>query len=165
MGPVDNVQSAVLVHDHVAGVKIPVANLNVVVHGIQTGVQVIAGGRVQSGLADLPVHLVFQLRQQRRTLALDLLLQQHELFHIVVHLVGVLFHHGLEGFPFHEFRHDRPLAVCLPHFQQLRDPQTGFFYSCLIQCFIQNVGLQIAVSEHLYAGIAFPIAGFLQPFQ
>ena len=97
--------------------------------------------------------------------ALDFLLQQHELFHIVVHLVGVLFHHGLEGFPFHEFRHDCPLAVCFPHFQQLRDPQTGFFYSCLIQCFIQNVGLQIAVSEHLYAGIAFPIAGFLQPFQ
>ena len=77
----------------------------------------------------------------------------------------MLLHQGLQGLALDEFSDDCPLAVYLPHLQQLRDAQTGLLHTSLVQCLVEDIRFLKAVSKHLDTGISFMIAGFFQSFQ
>ena len=73
MRPVQNIGCSVLVGDNNIGrIEVAMSQLGVLGHCIQTGVQIVTGGRVEIGLADLADHFVLQFGQKRAVLGLHL---------------------------------------------------------------------------------------------
>ena len=137
--------------DDVRRVEIPVAELDVVRHGVQPRVQLVAGRRVEVRRADLAVHLVLQKPQAWAHLALDLELDVHELLEIFVLLLRFPLHQGGERLPFDELGHDRPLIVHGDDAEDFRDVQAGLLDTGLAERLGEDVRLRVSLFENLDA--------------
>ena len=133
MGPVQDEGLAVVAQDDVLGIEVAVAELLVVGHALQSRVQLVAGGGVQTGFVDLAVHLVLELAQQRAGLRVHFQLQIHEQIHIFVTPVGVFLHEPGEGFAGDKIADDGPLAPHRAHLVQAGDVEGGFLHAGLVE--------------------------------
>ena len=129
-------------------------NLLVILHAVQTGVQLIAGGRVKAARRDLAVEFILDLVEQGRFLAEDLFLDADEEVEIFVELVGVLFHQLRERLAGDILGADRPLAVDLADLEELGHIQPRLFDTRLIQRFIEDIRLAVIAVEYLEDGVA-----------
>ena len=162
--PVEDIGRAVGRDDDVGGVEVAVADLVVLLHARQTGVQLIAGGGVQISLTDLVLHLVLDALEQRAFLAEDLQLDVNEEVHILVELVGILVHQLLEGLSLDIVGDDRPLAVDLGDFLNLGDVQPRLLHARLIERLVEHVGLREGFVEYLRHQIAVAVDFFVRSF-
>jgi len=149
MAPVQNIRRSVLGDDDVGGAEVTVAELAVLGHSLQAGVQVIAGGGIQIRLRDLAVHLILELGEQGAGLALHLQLQIDEFAQVLVLLVGIFLDELRQRLALDKFGNDGPFAVHGADFQNLRDMKAGLLDTRLIQRLVQHVRLGIVLSENL----------------
>ena len=127
---------------------------SVILHAVQTGVQLIARGRVKAARRDLAVEFILDLVEQGRFLAEDLFLDVDEEVEVFVDLVGVLLHKLSERLAGDILGADRPFAVNLADLEELGDIQSCLFDARLIQRFIKDIRLAVIAVEYLEDGIA-----------
>ena len=139
------------------------ADLDMLRHSFQTGVQVVTCGCIQLRLADLAVHLVLQLVKQRAGFAVNLHLQVYKAGKILLLLLRILLHQLSQGFSFDVFGDDRPAAVDHGYSKNLRNIEPCFFDTGLVQCFVQHVRLGIVLIKYLDAFVPVAIYGLAVP--
>ena len=146
------------------------ADLVVLGHGLQAGVEIVAGGGVEIGLGDLAVHLVLQLVQKGAGLGMNGHLEIHQQADVRLLLLGglgaVLLGLDLldelsQGLTLDILGDDRPLAVDHGNLQHLGDVQTRLLNSGLVQGLVQDVSLGILCVEDLDATVAVAVDGLV----
>ena len=88
-------------------------------------------------------------------------LQIHELLHVGLQVLRMLFHQLLQSFSLHEFNDNSPLSVDLRHFQDLRDVQAAFFHAGLAESFVEHIRLAVFLRKHLDDTVAVFINNFI----
>lgn len=163
VGPVQNVGGTVTGNNDIGGVKITVADLTVLRRAVQMDMQVVAGGCVQSGGADLAVHFVLQLVQHGAGQGVHFQLQIYEEAEVFVFLFRILLHELGQGLALDKFGHDGPFAVHYVNTQKLGDVQPGLLNAGMIQGLVQNVRLGKMLVKGFDAGISVPIDDLVGP--
>ena len=139
------------------------AQLVMLGHALQTGMQVIAGGGIQLALADLAIHLVLQLVQHRAGLGVHFQLEIDEQLQIfsLLFFVFLFFHQLSKRLALDKLAHNGPLAFHHGYAKHARNVQTGFFHAGLIQSLVEDISLGIVFVKDFDAGISLAIKGFL----
>ena len=160
MRPVDDVCSAVVLYDYVGGIEVTVAYLVVLGHSLKTGVQLVSCCCVEVSFADLAVHLVLELVQQRALCSMNLHLKVNEHLKIFVLLGRILLHQLSKCLALDEFRNDSPLAVNGHYFKNFRNVDSDVLYACLVKGFVEYIVLGIALIENLDKGVTLTVDRF-----
>ena len=137
------------------------ANLVVLGHSLKTCVEVVTNGCRKVGLADLSVHLVLELCKSLAGLAVHLKLEIDEKAEILVFFIGIFFHQSGKRLALDELGNDCPLAVDDSDLEDLRDIESRFLDTSLIESLVKDVRLGIILIEDLETAIAVTVNGFV----
>ena len=85
----------------------------------------------------------------------------HHLCNIRLFLFGMTRHQFGKSFAFNIIRNDRPFAVDRGNLNNLGDIESRFLHSRLVERLVEDIGLGIALVEHLDATVTVAVYGFV----
>ena len=156
MGPVYDGHGAVVSYDHIAGIEVPVAELGVVRHGIQSCMKLISGGGIygvfQTG--NLPGKFILLKSQAGSLFLMHGKLQIHKLLHVFLRIGRIFLHKLFQSFSLYIFNGKSPFSVNHADFQDSGDIQTAFFHAGLAESLVKYIRFPMLFGEHLDNAVA-----------
>ncbi len=123
------------------------AELSVLLDAVQASVQLVSGGGVQAGLADLPVHLLAKAAKARRCGSVHIKQDVHKAVHVLLIVFGVSLNQLFKGIALDIFSDQRPFAIHIDDFYHLRGLYTRLHCDGMVKRLAQNRGGAVLVKD------------------